>query len=875
MPLLRSINADASLAVFVLLTLFRCQYVRGDEALYQEHVKLLDDLFLNYDKIALPQPDPKSPVNVTLGIAVAQLIKLDERMEGMNLNVWYRMAWKDHRLQWDPKMYRNISSFKIDSDYLWIPDIMLMKPLTSEAGHVIGMKKNEDDLAWKISVSSDGTAYFNFPGSIYGQCSLTIADYPYDEHKCSFVFTSWVHDGSELVLKLRESNALDFGNYVHNNEWHIVGKEPKSIVKKFTCCPHPYYMISFNIHIRRGASSYVSNYIIPSILIAILSIMMFTLPPEVGKRMEIGINLLLCLSVYLTILNTKMPTRSDAFPLLSKFYGCCIFILTCALLCTCWVVAYYFHDLSGWKIYSMSKFVEIGVLKHLRKALKFPNATKVYPSDILDTVNNQRVIEVKPVRVEKSRLAHDTGTKKPGGLLPPAEVFVKENENKKPVEKSINNPERKSKPENENKKPVEKASNNLERTPKPENESKKPVEKASNNLEKKAKSENESKNSVEKASKNDERKPKPVNENKKSIESPQEYQERKPEQEDEGIKSVEKASNNLEKKTKVEKEKEKSSKKKKIVDEETLSENKPEEKKKEKPGKERRKNQDEVKNEKENDGNKEMASKPKRKKEKRESKDSVDDTDLKEEPAAENDEKRSKKKGKKEGKKDGRKKRNKSEGDDEGDGEAVEKKPVVSVEDQGRESDASQNVRNSRSASRESNNSQTSKKSNNIFANTVAPGLASTHKKERRRERPKKDLGVVNMGADNERNKNENNSNEEEKKASGVREAPSLKDTAEDEKASKKISTLGKKGTIIGKVNFPALDQTFDAKQETKKKHDSIKLLKELSEYFSDHLERKKNRYQWRQAAIVLNRLFLILLCVSIAMSIILVFLAR
>ena len=57
-----------------------------------------------------------------------------------------------------------------------------------------------------------------------------------------------------------------------------------------------------------------------------------------------------------------MPTRSDAFPLLSKFYGCCIFILTCALLCTCWVVAYYFHDMSGWEIYSMSKFVEVSAI---------------------------------------------------------------------------------------------------------------------------------------------------------------------------------------------------------------------------------------------------------------------------------------------------------------------------------------------------------------------------------------------------------------------------------------------------------------------------------------------------------------------------------
>ena len=157
--------------------------------------------------------------------------------------------------------------------------------LTSEAGQVLGVKKNDDDLAWKISVYSDGTAAFNFPGSIFGQCPLTISDYPYDEHKCSFVFASWVHDGSELIVQLRPGNPLDFANYVYNNEWHIVGKEPKAIQEKYACCPAPFYLATFDIHVRRGASSYVSNYIVPSILIAILSIMMFTLPPEVGKRM--------------------------------------------------------------------------------------------------------------------------------------------------------------------------------------------------------------------------------------------------------------------------------------------------------------------------------------------------------------------------------------------------------------------------------------------------------------------------------------------------------------------------------------------------------------------------------------------------------------
>lgn len=71
-------------------------------------------------------------------------------------------------------------------------------------------------------------------------------------------------------------------------------------------------------------------------------------------------------------------------------------------------------------------------------------------------------------------------------------------------------------------------------------------------------------------------------------------------------------------------------------------------------------------------------------------------------------------------------------------------------------------------------------------------------------------------------------------------------------------------------------DLGFDTKQDDKtKRHESIRWLSDLAEHYADHLQRKKNRYQWRQAANVLNRLFIILLFISITLSIFAVFLAR
>ena len=76
---------------------------------------------------------------------------------------------------------------------------------------------------------------------------------------------------------------------------------------------------------------------------------------------EAGINLLLCLSVYLLLVNSKMPKTSTAFPLLTKFYGSAIIILVVAMCCTCLVYALYFMNSSGLELHHASVFLRLKV----------------------------------------------------------------------------------------------------------------------------------------------------------------------------------------------------------------------------------------------------------------------------------------------------------------------------------------------------------------------------------------------------------------------------------------------------------------------------------------------------------------------------------
>ena len=57
----------------------------------------------------------------------------------------------------------------------------------------------------------------------------------------------------------------------------------------YECCPEPYLDITFSIKIRRRTLYYFSNLIVPCLLIASMSVLGFTLPPDSGEKLSLGI----------------------------------------------------------------------------------------------------------------------------------------------------------------------------------------------------------------------------------------------------------------------------------------------------------------------------------------------------------------------------------------------------------------------------------------------------------------------------------------------------------------------------------------------------------------------------------------------------------
>lgn len=66
----------------------------------------------------------------------------------------------------------------------------------------------------------------------------------------------------------------------------------------YACCPEPYVDVTFTIQIRRRTLYYFFNLIVPCVLISSMALLGFTLPPDSGEKLTLGMYTPIDLCIY-------------------------------------------------------------------------------------------------------------------------------------------------------------------------------------------------------------------------------------------------------------------------------------------------------------------------------------------------------------------------------------------------------------------------------------------------------------------------------------------------------------------------------------------------------------------------------------------------
>lgn len=260
-------------------------------------------IFADYDSGLRPVCGDSTQVNATLGMALRQVIDMDEPSQVVKLNVWIRLKWNDCQLTWNASEYGGVSSIIVPYKKIWVPDLTLYDSISTE---FYGMSD------FRPNVNSDGTVYYNFPTVIEALCPIDVTNFPFDTQMCSLIFGSWSYHG--LQLDFQANGQGDLSSMKDNVEWEVPQITSERHVAYYGCCPEPYPDVTFYVFLNRKPAFYVTNIITPSIMITVLVVLGFILPVSSGEKVSLEITVMLAMSVFQLLVADNLPPSADSTP---------------------------------------------------------------------------------------------------------------------------------------------------------------------------------------------------------------------------------------------------------------------------------------------------------------------------------------------------------------------------------------------------------------------------------------------------------------------------------------------------------------------------------------------------------------------------------
>uniref|UniRef100_A0A8D3AJR8 Cholinergic receptor, nicotinic, alpha 2b (neuronal) n=1 Tax=Scophthalmus maximus TaxID=52904 RepID=A0A8D3AJR8_SCOMX len=289
---------------------------------------LFKTLFAGYNKWSRPVPNISDVVIVKFGLSIAQLIDVDEKNQMMTTNVWLKQEWNDYKLRWRPSDYDNVTSIRVPSELIWVPDIVLYNNADGEFA-VTHMTKAHLFHTGKIRW---------VPPAIYkSSCSIDVTFFPFDQQNCKMKFGSWTYDKAKIDLE-RIENTVDLNNYWESGEWAIINAVGTYNTKKYDCCHEIYPDITYFFIIRRLPLFYTINLIIPCLLISCLTVLVFYLPSDCGEKITLCISVLLSLTVFLLLITEIIPSTSLVIPLIGEYLLFTMIFVTLSIVITVFVL---------------------------------------------------------------------------------------------------------------------------------------------------------------------------------------------------------------------------------------------------------------------------------------------------------------------------------------------------------------------------------------------------------------------------------------------------------------------------------------------------------------------------------------------------------
>ncbi|ELT91068.1 hypothetical protein CAPTEDRAFT_159244 [Capitella teleta] len=287
--------------------------------------RLYRDLMRSYESSVRPVINASHTLLVDFKLILNKIVDLDERTQVLTTNVFIEMQWTDEKLCWNTTQYNNIKTLRVPASEVWLPDTFLFNNADDGAtGFMQGVY---------VLLNSNGSILWPVPVKLKSSCKVDIRYFPFDDQECLLRFGSWIYAGRWMDFQ-STAQSIDLEYYIDNSEWDLVDVAFKKILRpKQFSDSHGDFLengtmvtmddhhpdLVFTLHIRRRTFYYIFNIIVPCVMLSVLTLLTFWLPPTSGEKIGLGLSVFLAFSMFMLLIAEEVPATSESVPLIGVY----------------------------------------------------------------------------------------------------------------------------------------------------------------------------------------------------------------------------------------------------------------------------------------------------------------------------------------------------------------------------------------------------------------------------------------------------------------------------------------------------------------------------------------------------------------------------
>ncbi|KAK3610990.1 hypothetical protein CHS0354_017866 [Potamilus streckersoni] len=276
---------------------------------YLEEVSYVYGTAPTFEDVTFYRPllDQTDTLNVNLTMRIYSLNGFDDVTGQIEIAGSLEMTWTDEVL--DGVLFEDNTNIKdsivLPYSNIWTPTIVLVNDVNSiekigSSDYRPRYTFSTNRVEWKVRVI------------LKGSCEPDVTYYPFDQQTCSYIFTSWYYNNTQISLMMSK-DTWDTSLYENNSVWSL--EETKA--ETFTSNGYEY--ANFTIVIQRQYLYFVFNIVLPILLLSATNGFVFLLPVESGERVGFSIMCFLSIVVLLQTTMQFLPESSIQMSLLCYY----------------------------------------------------------------------------------------------------------------------------------------------------------------------------------------------------------------------------------------------------------------------------------------------------------------------------------------------------------------------------------------------------------------------------------------------------------------------------------------------------------------------------------------------------------------------------